>query len=79
MLRGTVWGRLAMLTPRTPEARHGCDFTTNVMHVDAEAICPKCLSWVTPTDIVRRTAYGLIQHEACSSVEPLDIGEFSRR
>jgi hypothetical protein len=57
-----------MLTARATEAQPGADFAANVMHVDVEAICPKCMQWVTPTDIVRRTAYGLIQHEACSTV-----------
>ncbi|MBV9871169.1 MAG: hypothetical protein JO214_11150 [Frankiaceae bacterium] len=77
MQRGSVWGRLAMVSPRPREAPHGCDFTTNVMHTDSDAICPKCLSWVTPTDIVRRTAYGLIQHEACSSIAPTVVEELS--
>jgi len=47
------------------ESRPGYDFASNVMHVDTDQICPKCLSWISATDIVRRTAYGLLQHESC--------------
>jgi len=35
------------------------------LHVDEEAICPRCMWWIGPADFVRRTAYGLLQHEAC--------------
>jgi hypothetical protein len=62
----TVWGRLVILTRRSRDAPAGFDFASNVMHADTDAICPKCLSWITPDDIVRRTAYGLLQHEACA-------------
>jgi hypothetical protein len=68
-----------MMSPRAQETRHGADFTVNVMHVDTDAICPKCMNWISPTDIVRRTAYGLVQHEACALAEPLDVDEFSSR
>jgi D-lyxose ketol-isomerase len=73
MRRNTGWGRLAMLAAGRREAPHGYDFATNVMHVDTDAICPKCLRWVTPNDIVRRNAYGLVQHEACAVVAPTEI------
>jgi hypothetical protein len=67
MSRNASWSRLSMLTPRPREARPGHDFASNVMHVDGDTICPKCLGWISPTAIVRRTAYGLVQHEACPS------------
>jgi hypothetical protein len=35
------------------------------LHVDADAVCPRCLSWIEPGDYVRRTAYGPYQHESC--------------
>jgi hypothetical protein len=35
------------------------------LHVDAYAICPRCLQWIEPGDFVRRTAYGPHQHETC--------------
>jgi len=35
------------------------------LHVDADAICPRCLSWVGPNDFVRRTLFDLVQHESC--------------
>jgi hypothetical protein len=35
------------------------------LHVEADAICPRCLSWIGPEDFVRRTGYGLLQHESC--------------
>jgi D-lyxose ketol-isomerase len=59
-----------MLSARAQDSPHGYDFASNVMHVDTEAICPKCLTWITPDDIVRRTAYGLLQHEACTMSRP---------
>jgi hypothetical protein len=65
MGRNSAWSRLSLLTPRAREASPGYDFAGNVMHIDAEAVCPKCLGWIGPTDIVRRTAYGPVQHEAC--------------
>ncbi len=63
---GRAWGRLAMIGFH--EAAHGHDFTTNLLHVDADAICPRCLEWINPADIVRRTAYGPVQHETCPIV-----------
>jgi hypothetical protein len=35
------------------------------LHVDADAICARCLEWIEPGDYVRRTAYGPYQHESC--------------
>lgn len=37
----------------------------NELHVDADAICPRCLRWIEVSDFVRRNAWGLAQHEAC--------------
>jgi hypothetical protein len=65
MSRSINWARLALLPLRGREAPPGYDFAANVMHVDADAICPRCFAWIAPHEIVRRTAYGLFQHEAC--------------
>ena len=35
------------------------------LHVDADAVCPRCMSWIEPGDFVRRTAFGPHQHESC--------------
>jgi len=35
------------------------------LHVDADAICPRCLAWIGPEDFVRRNGWGLAQHETC--------------
>ncbi|MFZ0324125.1 MAG: hypothetical protein WAN48_08355 [Actinomycetes bacterium] len=35
------------------------------LHVDSDEICPRCLSWIDSADFVRRTGYGLLQHETC--------------
>jgi hypothetical protein len=40
--------------------------TEHELHVDADAICPRCLQWIEPFDFVRRTAYGPLQHESCA-------------
>jgi hypothetical protein len=37
----------------------------NHLHSDTDAICPRCLQWVEERDFVRRTAFGLLQHEVC--------------
>jgi len=63
------WGRLAQIGFRPREAPPGHDFAANVLHVDEDVICPRCLTWVSAEDIVRRTQYGLVQHEAC----PIDV------
>lgn len=35
------------------------------LHADAEAICPRCLSWIESWDFVRRNSFDLLQHESC--------------
>jgi hypothetical protein len=35
------------------------------LHSDADEICPRCLAWIDSRDFVRRTAYGVLQHELC--------------
>jgi len=45
--------------PRTKGAEHE-------LHVDADAICPRCMRWIEPGDYVRRTAFGPHQHESCA-------------
>jgi hypothetical protein len=40
--------------------------TEHELHVDADAICPRCMRWIEPDDFVRRTAYGPHQHESCA-------------
>jgi hypothetical protein len=46
------------LTPRSRETEHE-------LHVDADAVCPRCMRWIEPGDFVRRTAFGPLQHESC--------------
>ena len=48
-----------------PLVPHGFDFSVNDLRLDEECICPRCLHWISRDDIVRRTAYGPVQHEAC--------------
>ncbi len=42
----------------------------NELHVDADAICPRCLQWIEVSDFVRRNAWGLAQHEVCPAEVP---------
>ena len=35
------------------------------LHGDDDSICPRCLQWIDGRDYVRRTGYGLLQHEVC--------------
>jgi hypothetical protein len=74
---GRAW--LSLLPPlRSVDTRPGHDFTQNLLHADTDAICPRCFTWIGPADIVRRTAYGLLQHEACSVTdEPKVVWELS--
>jgi hypothetical protein len=55
----------AMLTSRPPVAPYGHDYAANDMRIDEESVCPRCLRWIGPEEIVRRTAYGPAQHEVC--------------
>jgi D-lyxose ketol-isomerase len=70
MPRTSPWARVILVSPRPREAPHGHDFARNVMHVETDEICPRCLRWIAAADIVRRTAYGLVQHESCTSKAP---------
>lgn len=54
-----------MLTTRAPAAPYGHDFAANDLTLDEESVCPRCLHWIGPEEIVRRTAFGPAQHEAC--------------
>ena len=59
-------GRLGLLMAKGPPlAPYGWDYAANVLHLDEDGICPRCLCWIEPQDIVRRTAYGPAQHESC--------------
>lgn len=40
--------------------------TEHELHVDADAVCPRCMRWIEPGDFVRRTAFGPHQHESCA-------------
>jgi hypothetical protein len=37
----------------------------NSLHVDTDALCPRCLTWIQPGDYVRQNAMDLMQHESC--------------
>ena len=57
-----------LLPTHAPPTPYGHDFAANDLTLDEESVCPRCLHWIGPDDIVRRTAYGPAQHEACPSV-----------
>ena len=46
-------------------APHGYDYASNDLRIDDDAVCPRCLEWIQPHEVVRRTVYGPAQHEAC--------------
>jgi hypothetical protein len=58
------WG-IPLRAARTPAAPYGHDFAANDLTLDEESVCPRCLHWIGPDEIVRRTAFGPAQHEAC--------------
>jgi len=53
----------ALLTMGSHGHAHNSD---HELHVDRDAICPRCMQWIEPSDFVRQTRYGIVQHEACS-------------
>ena len=53
------------LPTHAPATPYGHDFAANDLTLDEESVCPRCLEWIQPGDIVRRTAFGPAQHEAC--------------
>jgi hypothetical protein len=55
----------SVLSARAPLAAHGHDYAANDLRLDEESVCPRCLQWIGPEDIVRRTAFGPAQHEVC--------------
>lgn len=63
-----AWGRLV---PRGDVAgdRPGLGHD-HELHVDADDICPRCLRWIEASDFVRRTSWGLAQHEVCPADVP---------
>ncbi|HVB26537.1 MAG TPA: hypothetical protein VNE21_01345 [Mycobacteriales bacterium] len=63
------WSSLALAGGRAAPG-HAPDPASHVLHLDEDAVCPRCLLWIEPTDIVRRTAYGPAQHEACPAGIP---------
>jgi hypothetical protein len=44
---------------------HGGSVIDGFLHVDADVICPRCLTWIAVDHYVRRTATGLVEHESC--------------
>jgi hypothetical protein len=49
-----------------PRRRHSLTEVVDAsFHVDTEAICPDCLTWINPWDYVRRNAFDLLEHEVC--------------
>jgi hypothetical protein len=57
----------AFFVPGGPLARPPLRDPDNELHVDADAVCPRCFAWIAPSDYVRRTSLGLPQHEVCPS------------
>lgn len=35
------------------------------LHSEDDSICPRCLTWIEERHFVRRTIYGVLQHEVC--------------
>jgi len=46
-------------------APYGYDYSSHDLRIDEDVVCPRCLEWIEPHEIVRRTVYGPAQHEAC--------------
>jgi hypothetical protein len=67
--RPTPWqslrSRLRRLRARRRAPAEPLELVDAALHVEVEAICPDCLTWIQPGDYVRRNAYGLLEHEVC--------------
>jgi hypothetical protein len=65
--RGSRIDRLAGvgLDRPDPETAEAVVLHDNHLHTEADAICPRCLSWIEEREFVRQTAFGPLQHEVC--------------
>ncbi len=52
---------------------HGGTQIDGFLHVDADLVCPRCLTWIEPYHYVRRTVTGVLQHEACPRLTVGDV------
>ena len=59
--------RLAAIGMTRPDPASGDPhvLTDGHLHSDDDAICPRCLAWIEERHYVRRTAFGVLQHELC--------------
>ena len=59
--------RLAALGLAKPDPLSGevHSVTDGHLHSDDDSICPRCMTWIEERHYVRRTGYGLLQHEVC--------------
>lgn len=48
----------------------GTDVVDGHLHGAGDEICPRCLGWIDGRDYVRRTGFGLLQHEVCPTPFP---------
>ena len=64
--------RLAVvgLSRPDPTAGEPVPLTDRHLHSDEDSICPRCLTWIDERDFVRRTSFGLLQHEVCPRPDP---------
>lgn len=69
----------AYLSPGAPRTTPGQDFSSNLLHVSGDGVCPRCLRWLETDDIVRRTVYGPLEHEACPGPAEQWSGAGARR
>ena len=53
------------LTRPDPESGEHFVLADGHLHAEDDAICPRCLTWIEERDFVRRTGYGVLQHEVC--------------
>ena len=61
--RPTPIDRLSVLGLERPAG--GADVVDGHLHSDSDEICPRCLAWIDSRDYVRRTGFGVLQHEVC--------------
>lgn len=61
--RPSLADRLAGLGLERPVG--GREVVDGHLHADGDEICPRCLGWIHGRDYVRRTGFGLLQHEVC--------------
>lgn len=57
--------RVGLVRPEADWGQGAGQLSDGHLRSDGDEVCPRCLTWIDGRDFVRRTAYGVLQHEVC--------------